>query len=367
MEHISEKEREYDWFWLCSIPELYERDRRLLLKEFKDPRTVRAEAGKNADALAILGEKKRQAVLAHLRSFSCEEEYQKLCGKGIRFISRMHGDYPEGLLQMADAPSGLFYMGRLPRRQEVCVAVVGARMCTYNGRKNARELAERLAENGVCVVSGMAYGIDAQAQEACLAAGSASFAVLGCSADICYPRENRTLYEQLIRRGGLISEYCPGTAPMAFHFPMRNRIISGLSKMVVVVEARKKSGTLITADLALEQGKDVFAFPGRPTDELSAGCNRLIQQGAGMITDIDEFLEINGLLRQKRETEKNCRQGLATSENLVYSCLDSESKSTQSLADETGLPVWQVMRILSALQLKGLVAEIGKNHYGKIR
>lgn len=367
MDQRCREEQEYDWLWLCSIPELYEPDRKRLLQMYQEPRGIRLAAQSGSEQFAFLSEKKRAAIREHQKHFCCEDARHKLEKSGINFISCRHADYPEKLLQLPDYPSGLFYLGRLPGKNETCVAVIGARMCTYNGRNTARELAARLAQSGAAVVSGMAYGIDARAQEACLEAGGTSYAVLGSGVDVCYPQENRRLYESLIEKGGILSEHCPGTPPMPFHFPMRNRIISGISRMVVVVEARKKSGTLITADLALEQGRDVYAFPGRPSDPLSAGCNRLIQQGAGMITDIGEFLEENGLLVQKGEKEKNCNLGLATSENMVYSCLDSEPKSLQALSDETGLTARQAMSALSSLQLKGLVAEIGKNHYGKIR
>ncbi len=361
------KTSELDWLWLCSIPGLYEADRKRLLQVFQSPQNVRASAGKNSEMLGILAENKRRAILEYAQKTDPQEAYHKCAQRDIKFISCLHRDYPQELFRMADYPSGLFYRGRLPRREEACVAVIGARMCTCNGRNTARQLGGRLAACRAAVVSGMAYGIDSTAQEACLAAGGSSFGVLGCGADICYPEENRALYQNLVKNGGVISEFPPGVKPLPFHFPMRNRIISGLSRMVVVVEARKKSGTLITADLALEQGKDVYAFPGRPKDVLSEGCNRLIQQGAGMITDIDEFLEENGLLAQICEKEKNYKEGLATSENLVYSCLDSEPKSVRVLADETGMPVNRLMSALGALQLKGFVAEIGKNQYGKIR
>lgn len=362
-----EREHEADWLWLCSIPGFYEADRKKLLQIFLSPQAVRQAAREQDERLSFLRKDRRRELTRHSSAFSAEDAYHKLEEQGIQFISCVHRDYPQGLMRVSDYPSGLFYRGRLPRRTETCVAVVGARMCTYYGRNTARELAERLAENGIGVVSGMAYGIDAQAQEACLDAGGRSYAVLGCGADVCYPRENRPLYERLIREGGVISEYAPGTPPLSFHFPMRNRIISALADTVVVVEARKKSGTLITADMALEQGKDVYAFPGRPQDVLSAGCNRLIRQGAGMITDIEEFLEENGYLRKKREIEKNTKQGLATSENLVYSCLDSESKSLQELAEATGLSARELTSALGALQARGLIAEIAKNNYARAK
>lgn len=367
MENYNDTEQEYEWFWLCSIPGLYEADRKRLLAVYKEPGKIRLAAKCKAESFPFLSEKKAGAIKNHWEMSRVEEEYHKYREQGIKFISCRHCDYPEKLLQIGSYPSGLFYRGNIPEKNEFCMAVVGARMCTYNGRNTAENFAARLAGSGISVVSGMAYGIDARAQEACLRAGGKSYGILGCGVDICYPQENRELYEALAEKGGVISEFYPGTPPAARHFPMRNRIISGLSEIVVVVEARKKSGTLITADLALEQGKDVYAFPGRAQDVLSAGCNRLIQEGAGMITDIDEFLEMNGCHIKKTKRWKNTNLVLATSEKLVYSCLDSDSKNLQTLADETDLPVWQVMGILSALEMKGLISESGKNNYVKMK
>lgn len=363
----TERKKEYGFLWLCCVPGLYEADRKKLLRAFGTPEAVRMAALEEKEAFAFLSESKRRAIFSHARTFQAEEAYHKLLRQGIHFISHVHRDYPQGLMRVGDYPSGLFYTGGLPVRGEPCVAVVGARMCTYNGKKNAEKLAARLAENGVAVVSGMAYGIDARAQEACLDAGGKSYAVLGCGVDVCYPRENRALYQRLAKEGGLLSEYCPGTQPQPFHFPMRNRLISALADMVVVVEARAKSGTLITADMALEQGKDVYAFPGRPQDTLSAGCNRLIQQGAGMINDIEEFLSMNGYERKPMENLKKTKLGLATPENMLYSILDSESMSLQSLAAHTSLSAPELMSALGALQAKGLVTEIAKNHYARAR
>ncbi len=367
MEKLYDERRELEWFWLCSIPGLFEADRKRLLQAYREPGRLYAEAKGKKGLLPVLTEKKLQAVCSHWELSHAQDAYHKWREKGIQFISCENPLYPARLLQIPDYPSGLFYKGAMISKEERSVAVIGARMCTYNGRNTAQELSERLAQNGVSVVSGMAYGIDARAQEACIKAGGKSYAVLGCGADICYPKENRGLYEALADKGGVISEFYPGTSPASWHFPMRNRIISGLSEIVVVVEARKKSGTLITADLALEQGRDVYAFPGRMQDALSAGCNRLIQEGAGMITDIEEFLETNGFLMIRAAKEKNPNLVLASSEKLVYSCLDSDAKNLQTLAEETDLPIWQLMGVLSALELKGLASESGKNNYVKMK
>jgi len=209
----------------------------------------------------------------------------------IELIRLESAGYPARLRQIPDPPKKLYVLGKLPDEQSPSVALVGARDCSEYGRYLAQTLGRRLGEAGVQVISGMARGIDGIGQLAALDAGGSSYGVLGCGADICYPRQNRELYERLCREGGVLSELAPGTPPLARNFPPRNRIVSGLADAVIVVEARAKSGTLITVDMALEQGREVYVTPGRVTDALSVGCNRLMKTGAGILLDIDEFLE----------------------------------------------------------------------------
>lgn len=199
-------------------------------------------------------------------------------------------EYPERLKNISGSPKELYVLGRLPEEDRLSVAVIGARDCSEYGKYVARELGAVLGGSRISVVSGMARGIDGISQEAALNAGGSSFAVLGCGVDVCYPEANRQLYERLKISGGILSEYPPGSPALACHFPPRNRIVSGLADVVVVIEARVKSGTLITVDMALEQGREVYVAPGRVTDRLSDGCNRLIKQGAGILLSPEEFL-----------------------------------------------------------------------------
>ena len=274
----------------------------------------------------------------------CKEE---LARAGITFCSFLEQGFPDRLRMIPDPPFGLYFLGNVPlfgektKKQpksaldalnahnvqnalcpdmqeqpaaentmtkagasardisgsflqygaDPAAAIIGARLASGYGREQARRFARRLASRGITIISGMARGIDGIAQKAALDAGGRSYAVLGCGVDICYPEENRELYDRLLQEGGIISEYPPGTYPEARLFPQRNRIISGLSDLVLVIEARKKSGTLITVDMALEQGREVYALPGRVSDSLSDGCNRLIRQGAGAATCPEDILE----------------------------------------------------------------------------
>lgn len=214
-------------------------------------------------------------------------------------------DYPETLRQIPDAPKKLYIRGNLPAANRPVVAVIGARECSIYGKEMAQWFGRELAGAGVQIVSGMARGVDGIAQTAALMAGGASYGVLGCGTDICYPKENQKLYEQLPASGGILSEYPKGMPPLSHHFPRRNRIISALADCVLVIEAREKSGTLITADYALEQGKEVYALPGRLSDTLSGGCNRLLAQGAGLALSPDDIVEVLAAGGKYPEWERN--------------------------------------------------------------
>lgn len=219
----------------------------------------------------------------------------------MRVVKREDREYPERLRELGDAPDRLYVMGALPTARAPAVAVIGARDCSEYGKYMAARLGSFLGKNGIQVISGMARGVDGIAQEAAVDIGGSSFAVLGSGVDVCYPVSNRRLYEKLKTAGGILSEYEPGTPAFPQNFPPRNRIVSGLADAVIVVEAREKSGTLITVDMALEQGREVYALPGRVTDRLSAGCNRLLKLGAGILQDETEFLE-----ELRRICEKRC-------------------------------------------------------------
>ena len=217
--------------------------------------------------------------------------YHELQKNNIRFIPFGSQEFPKKLLEIPDAPYALYVKGKLPDSQVPSVAIIGARLCSEYGRYMARVFGQELGAMGFQVISGMAMGIDGIAEKAAFQSGGTSFSVLGCGVDICYPTENTDLYEMCAQRGGLISEYPPGTVPRAPLFPPRNRIISGLADAVLVIEARAKSGTLITVDMALEQGREVYVLPGRVTDRLSDGCNSLLKQGALIATCAADIAE----------------------------------------------------------------------------
>lgn len=223
-----------------------------------------------------------------------EQLMEELYQKKIVFLLPGDNAYPKKLEKIPDAPFALYMKGRreaAEKLSEMSVAVIGARECSLYGRKVAEYIGKRCAQRGLPLVSGMACGVDGIAQWASLCGDGIVAGVLGSGVDVCYPPSNQKLYDGLIAEGCIYSEYVPGTEPKPTNFPPRNRIISGMSDAIVVVEAKEKSGTLITVDMALEQGKEVYVVPGRINDPMSKGCHRLIYQGASVVCDVDEMIE----------------------------------------------------------------------------
>lgn len=313
-------------------------------------------------------EKDRRTILASVKGWNPETEYDRLREKHINFYTILSSEYPAKLKEIPSPPYALYVRGRLPEEQRKTIAIVGARQCSPYGREMAVDFAKRLAEAGVQIVSGMARGIDGAGQRGALMAGGRSFGVLGCGVDICYPRENIELYTELQKAGGILSELPPGVQPLPQFFPARNRIISGLSDAVLVIEAKEKSGSLITADMALEQGKDVYALPGPVNSRLSRGCHELIRQGAEILLSPEDLLEDWGIL-EKGQTEKigENKIALESTEKLVYSLLDFQPRSLGSLLERSNLSVSSLTSALISLELKGIIREISKNFYVKVR
>ena len=296
------------------------------------------------------------------------ETYERMKEKKMSFVTLMDPTYPSRLRKIPSPPYAIYYKGALPDEKKKTAAIVGARSCSAYGKKMAEEFAKELAKNGVQIISGMALGVDGAGQRGAIEAGGTSFAVLGCGVDICYPRENFSLYQSLEEKGGILSEFPVGTEPLKQNFPARNRIISGLSDVVLVMEAKEKSGSLITADMALEQGKDVYALPGPITSCLSKGCHDLIRQGAGILISPKELLEDLGIC-SKGVSEKVLENKivLESAENLVYSCLNFQPMSPNQISAAAKLPIQSVLEALIRLELMGYVLEVSKNYYVKIK
>ena len=267
--------------------------------------------------------------------------------------------FPEFLKNISDAPLALYCAGDISLLNRDCVAVVGARKCSEYGRQVALKIGETLAKNDTVTVSGMAEGIDASAHLGALKVGGKTIAVLGSGVDVCYPKCNKNLYDRIIDEGLIISEYPFGTKPKPFHFPRRNRIISAISKAVTVVEASSGSGSLITAEIAAEQGKEIIAVPGNINSTFSLGCNKLIADGASIMTVPEDVLRIIGV-EPKLQKEEFVEMG--EDERKIFNILKEEGELTlEYLCKILGKEPSLVSGLIAVMEIKGLVSyQLGK-------
>ncbi|MCR5302052.1 MAG: DNA-processing protein DprA [Lachnospiraceae bacterium] len=300
-----------------------------------------------------------------------EEKYYRLAAKKICYVNHTDADFPDKLRYIPSRPYGLFVKGSLPDLDKPSVAIVGARQCSEYGRIMAEYFGSRLAGEGVQIISGMAWGIDGISQMAAVNAGGRSFAVLGCGVDITYPVKNRILYNRLCEDGnGIVSEYAPGTPAESRRFPPRNRIISGLCDVLIVVEARARSGTLITVDMAVDQGRCVMVVPGRLTDDLSVGCLNLLYQGALLATGTESVLEQLGIGRQMNmtdyifeETSSQDTAGIPLDIQKVAKVLTIDPSGIEEIAQRAGVSESFAAVALTKLELKNLAKEISPGFF----
>lgn len=280
--------------------------------------------------------------------------------KSYKTLLRKEKNYPYLLSQISDAPEKIYLKGELKPEDRIAIAIVGSRRSTPQGQNIAYEMAYQLASLGITVVSGLAQGIDAKAHEGALDAGGRTVAVLGTGVDVVFPEMNLKLFERIPGQGALLSEFEPGTPAYKNNFPQRNRIISGLSLGTLVVEAWERSGALITARLALEQNREVWAVPGPISSQASRGTNLLIQSGAKLVISIDDILED---LNITRETTDELRKsaGLSESEEKILRILDISPQDMHNLVAKSGLEAKEINTCLSFLELKGLIKNIGNN------
>lgn len=277
--------------------------------------------------------------------------------QGITLIPQWQDDYPPWLQVIPNPPAALFCRGDQSFLAHSGVAVVGARKATPYGKKTARMLGQALAECGITVISGLATGIDAEAHWGCLTAHGKTIGVLGNGVDIVYPRNNRDLYQRMTEEGLIVSEFYPGTAPDAKNFPIRNRIISGLSRAVIIVEAKEKSGAMITVDFALEQGRDVWTVPGPIFSELSQGTNLLLQQGARPLCAIEDVeAEFMFRIDQKRKCNNNMDDRQIN--GVLVNYLGYEPVTADFLLEKTGWTHGQLAAELLMLEMNGIIQSL---------
>lgn len=283
----------------------------------------------------------------------------------IRKLKREEEAYPLRMKKLSGMPKVLYNRGTMVRDDCPSVAIVGARTCSSYGRNLAREFARVLSNEGVQIISGLALGIDGEAHAGALKGGTPTYAVLACGIEQCYPRSHRMLYRNILEQGGgILGEQPEGMPPCANHFPARNRIISGLADVVLVIEAKVRSGALITVEFALEQGKTVFALPGRVGDALSEGCHRLIAQGAGIAYSPQVILEELRIERKQDERQPlGVMAELSPEARELYQCMESYPTSLQQLKERLSWDISAVMMALFELEAGGMAQEVGKNYY----
>lgn len=282
--------------------------------------------------------------------------------KRIEKISIHDPEYPDQLRLLEEqAPKELYGIGDLSLLKRRCAAVVGARKATQYGKRVAYNAGKTFANYDIVTVSGMAYGCDTEAHKGALDHDGKTIAVLGCGPDICYPSGHRQIYEKIVKNGLILSEYPPGTRPLAFHFPVRNRIISGLSDLVLVAEASMASGSLITAGYAAEQGKTLMATPGQITNPMSIGCNKLIQDGVPPVVVMEDLISALRIPLHKKETD--VQSDLGVDEKRIFEWVRREGAQTlDEISAALEMPASSVSALVSVLEIKGFLS----TYMGKI-
>jgi DNA processing protein len=333
-----------------------------LLEYFGSP-----EIAWNAPASALreagLGPKVIENFVKVRKEVSLEAVWERIHSQGITVLTWNDEAYPRRLKEIHQAPPVLYVRGELLPDDDWAVAIVGTRRVTPYGRQVAEDLGAMLARSGLTVVSGLARGVDAIAHRACLDAGGRTLAVFGSGVDRIYPPEHRRLAERIVESGALISDYAPGTPPEGSNFPPRNRIISGLSLATVVVEAGKRSGALITANFAAEQGRDVFAVPGGINAPQSAGTNRLIQQGAHPLLDHRDVLDVLDLTMVHEFRSARTVLPADPQEARLLGVLGREPMHVDDIRNQADMPIEEVTATLAMMELKGMVRQVGGMNY----
>ncbi len=363
-------EYEFYWYWLASTQGIGAK-RILSLAEqelnFAELFSL-AKQGKPLEQFGLAPViAKRLAARANRELL--EEELLELKRKKIGICTMVSHDYPPLLKEIHAPPALLYYKGSMDVLKEKALAVVGSREASRAGTANIRHISRELAEAGVCIISGMARGIDAAAHRGALDAECGrTIAVLGCGVDIAYPRENQDIYEQICERGAVISEYRPGTTPLPGNFPVRNRIMSGMAPGVLVGDGKAKSGAQITVRLAVEEGRDVFALPTEAMNPLFELPNLLLAEGAHVCLSSESILNFYGWgARERKESRLAQPQGLDFLEGELYNLLLKGEMEIQELADSLGKQPQELSFALTRLELKGLIVRLAGNIFALSR
>ena len=352
--------------WLSSLSGVGSRSCLNLIKHFGSAENVYQCSFSELMASGLIREKAAKTITQD-RNIENSDEYLKIMKEnGIKVYTIHESEYPENLKNIYDPPPVLYVKGELIPEDALSVGIVGSRKASDYGLKAAQKIAFRLSEMGITIVSGMALGIDSAAHRGALKAKGRTIAVCGSGLKYVYPITNYNLSQEIINSGALISEYLFDTVAYPNQFPARNRIISGMSLGIIVVEAGEKSGSLITADFALEQGREVFAVPGNISSPNSKGTNELIKSGAKLVSKIEDIIEelnLNIIFKEKSIVENNNNNmDISIEERLILSLLGKTGADKDEIAVATSLPPGKVMAALTKLEIKGAIQQIGGNY-----
>lgn len=355
----------YD-LWFSSV-KLSNKSKLDLMKKFKTTEEIWISSFYSKNEVLLEDEKKN--IKYSLKKAWDKEQLKNLMmkvrNKNIEVVTFNDDLYPKALRNYDDCPSILFYKGDINKLNEgINIAIVGSRNCTIYGRNAASLISKELSINNINIISGMARGIDTYAHKGTLENGGYTCAVLGSGIDVVYPKENKRLYDTIVEKGCIISEFLPSTKPLPYNFPVRNRIISGLSSIVIIVEASEKSGSLVTASLALEQGKEIVSVPGSIFSEQSKGTNKLIRDGAYPFTDFEDLFRLLGIDFQKDNDIKiNKIQGI---KKRICDILGDRPIHIDDIFKRTNIDIKQLYELLFELQLENVVICLSGNYYVKV-
>ena len=357
------------WIALNAIPNLTPQKFTLLLDHFASPEAIWKASPDQLKTVPGF-ERSVETFVRHRQGLDVEGELAEIERLGLNALTLADATYPDALRAIAHPPPVLLSKGGLVEKDRVAIAIVGTRKPSDYGRMIAEKLAKELGERGFTVVSGLALGIDTSAHQGALASGARTLAVLGGGFGYVYPQQNVPLVDEIAASGAVLTEFSPATKPDRWTFPQRNRVISGLTRGTIVVEAGKRSGALITAKCAAQQGREVFAVPGSITSVKSRGPHRLIQKGAKLIVDVDDILEEFPDLQETLGTgsERASRQDipLPPAEQKIFDALDYEPVHFDDLVERTDASTTEVSLALFQLDAKGLIKELEGKRYAKL-
>lgn len=346
--------------WLSSLMSISVDAKSELIKALGSCENVWLADRKTLAATKILSDKALEAIIKSRYRYDIDDELEKLYKSDAKFFTPNDREFPKSLTAMNEPPLGIYVVGKLPDNSYPMVSIVGSRRITDYGATVCNSLSRELAEAGVGIVSGLAMGVDAIAHKAAIDAGGETVAVLGTGVDVCYPAVNTNLYNEIKEKGCLISEFPLGTKAFKANFPYRNRLIACLSRATLVIEAAEKSGSLITANRAIENSRIVMAVPGNITSKLSKGCNDLIRKGCTPVTCTQDILEDLGIKIVKKELKKSEKDliPLAQDEKMLYDCISYEPISADELVEKLSMDTREVTCLLTMLELKGCIRRL---------